>query len=98
MQEVSYLGVYHHLKLLDTYLLSQWESDEDVDGLEEGVLNGEDLNDQIMEEARDEWLVDDLVALGVCAENQMVNDTLDQRTSSTLTPSASSISDPVHGS
>lgn len=78
MQEVPYLGVYHHLKLLDTYLLSQWESDEDVDGLEEGVLNGEDLNDQIMEEARDEWLVDDLVALGVCAENQMANDTLDR--------------------
>jgi hypothetical protein len=93
MQEVPYLGVYHHLKLLDTYLLSQWESDEDVDGLE-----GEDLNEQIMEEARDDWLVDDLVALGVCAENQMANDTLDQRTSSTLTSSAPSTSDPVHGS
>jgi len=78
--------------------LSQWESDEDVDGLEEGVLIGEDLNDQIMEEARDEWLVDDLVALGVCAENQMANDTLDRRTSSTLTSSAPSISDPAHGS
>ena len=98
MQELPYLGVYHHLKLLDTYLLSQWASDEDVDGLEEeGVLSGEDLNDQIMEEARDEWLVYDLVALGVCAENQMANDTLDRRTSA-LTSSASSISDPVHGS
>ena len=86
------------MKLLDTYLLSQWESDEDVDGLEEGVLSAEDLNNQILEEARDEWLVDDLVALGVCAENQMANDTLDRRTSSTLTSSASSISDPIHGS
>lgn len=78
--------------------MSQWELDEDVDGLEEGVLSGEDLNNQIMEEARDEWLVDDLVALGVCAENQMANDTLDRRTSSTLTSSASFTSDPVHGS
>ena len=53
-----------HLLLLDTYLLGQWEapSDDDVNDGEE------DVKEDQLEQAKDEWLLEALVALGICSE------------------------------
>ena len=58
-----------HLLLLDTYLLGQWQAPSSDD-----VSNGEeDPRENELEQAKDEWLLEALVALGVCAEIKLRN-------------------------
>ena len=58
-----------HLLLLDTYLLGQWEAPSSDD-----ASNGEgDPREDELEHAKDEWLLEALVALGVCAEIKLRN-------------------------
>lgn len=57
--------------MLDVYLLGQW-SDAPVGADEEDVGDTETCtqaeNERILHTARQEWLADALIALGVCAE------------------------------
>ncbi|KAF8638444.1 hypothetical protein AX17_002201 [Amanita inopinata Kibby_2008] len=64
-----------HLRLLDTYLLGQWQAtrdDESADGKEGEHDDGlcADVG-TTLERARDEWLPAALVGLGVCAEMKL---------------------------
>ena len=60
---LSYEIVYYHLQILEAYLSNQWELSQGKDH--------EEINENAMEMARDEWLVDDLIALGVCTELEL---------------------------
>ena len=60
---LSYEIIYYHLQMLEGYLSNQWESPQS-----KGSQDQEEINENPMEMARDEWLVDDLIALGVCTE------------------------------
>ena len=63
---LSYEIIYYHLQMLEAYLSNQWES------LQSRSSQGqEETNENAMEVARDEWLVDDLIALGVCIELEL---------------------------
>ena len=64
--DLSYEIIYYHLQMLEAYLLNQWESPQS-----KGSQDQEEINENAMEIARDEWLVDDLIALGVCAELEL---------------------------
>ena len=63
---LSYELIYYHLKMLEAYLSNQWESPQS-----RGSQDQEEINENAMEMARDEWLVDDLIALGVCTELEL---------------------------
>ena len=63
---LSYEIVYYHLQMLEAYLLNQWESPQS-----KGSQDQEEINENAMGMARDEWLVDDLIALGVCTELEL---------------------------
>jgi hypothetical protein len=66
---IVYENVYYHLQLLETYLSNQWESPQS-----KGSQTQEDwreINKSAIEKARDEWLVDDLIAFGVCTELEL---------------------------
>lgn len=65
---VGFECVGAHLLLLDTYLLGQWEAPSSDD-----ASNGEDPREDDLEQAKDEWLLEALVALGVCAEIRLRN-------------------------
>ncbi|KAF9006201.1 hypothetical protein BDQ17DRAFT_1352946 [Cyathus striatus] len=74
---VPYENIHFHLRLLDTYLLKQWDDEHSLtesqsQGQEDGINSSElDYEAQIKQEldkAREEWLVRELVALGICAE------------------------------
>ncbi|KAF5316194.1 hypothetical protein D9619_006277 [Psilocybe cf. subviscida] len=83
-QSVPLQSVYQHLRLLDAYLLDQWqvppsegESSQGTDVTDHGGSgngNGSaseswrEANDAAMKTARDTWLAQDLVAFGVCTE------------------------------
>ena len=60
---INYENIYYHLQLLETYLSNQWASRSEEDWRE--------INENAMEKARNEWLVDDLIALGVCTELEL---------------------------
>lgn len=66
---IGFECVNAHLLLLDTYLLGQWEapSDDDADNSEE------DSKEDQLEQAKDEWLLEALVALGICSEIRLRN-------------------------
>ena len=63
---LSYETIYYHLQMLEAYLSNQWESSQS-----KSSQGQEEINENAMEMARDEWLVDDLIALGVCAELEL---------------------------
>lgn len=63
---LSYEIIYYHLQMLEAYLLNQWESPQS-----KGSQDQEEINENAMGMARDEWLVDDLIALGVCTELEL---------------------------
>jgi hypothetical protein len=63
---LSYEIIYYHLQMLEAYLSNQWESLQS-----KGSQDWEGINENAMEMARDEWLVDDLIALGVCTELEL---------------------------
>ncbi|KAG6841121.1 hypothetical protein C0991_001690 [Blastosporella zonata] len=67
--KIPFEAVHCALRLLDVYLLGQWGTavvDADTDeGEQRRVRNA---NEAELEKARDEWLADGLIALGVCAE------------------------------
>ena len=63
---LSYEIIYYHLQMLEAYLSNQWESPQSKSGQSQEEING-----NAMEMARDEWLVDDLIALGVCTELEL---------------------------
>lgn len=56
--------------MLDMYLLGQWGAADSTgeDSTEEEGRNAEADNGQVITKARDEWMVNALVGLGVCAE------------------------------
>ena len=58
MEDLSYESIHHQLKLVDGYLLGQW-----------ACMDQEENKAQMsLDKARDEWMIRDLVALGVCCE------------------------------
>jgi hypothetical protein len=68
VKPLPYGCIYYHLRLLDTYLLGQWGS---------GGTFTEDLVaatradvEEHLNKARDEWIVDGLINLGVCTEQK----------------------------
>ena len=63
---LSYEIIYYHLQMLEAYLSNQWESPWN-----KGSQDQEEINGNAMEIAREEWLVDDLIALGVCTELEL---------------------------
>jgi hypothetical protein len=63
---LSYEIIYFHLQMLEAYLSNQWESPQSKGGQDQ-----EEINENAMEMARDQWLVDDLIALGVCIELEL---------------------------
>ena len=63
---LSYEIIYYHLQMLEACLLNQWESPQS-----KSSQCQEEINENAMEMARDEWLVDDLIALGVCTELEL---------------------------
>jgi len=63
---VPYESVYHHLKLLDAYLVGQWTSIGH--GADPDWEKDEVEGHRFLDKARDKWMVRDLVALGVCCE------------------------------
>ena len=63
---LGYEIIYYHLQILEAYLSNQWQSPQ-IKGSEDQ----EEINENAMEMARDEWLVDDLIALGVCTELEL---------------------------
>lgn len=67
---ISYESIYYHLQLLETYLSGQWKSPQGKDSQSkvESQEGWRETNENVMAKARDEWLVDDLIALGVCTE------------------------------
>ncbi|KAF8809523.1 hypothetical protein BYT27DRAFT_7094210 [Phlegmacium glaucopus] len=70
---INYENVCYHLQLLDTYLSNQWGSPQSK-GSQDQEADQEDwreINENVMGKARDEWLVDDLIALGVCTELEL---------------------------
>jgi hypothetical protein len=69
-QAINYELVHYHLQMLERYLSNQWESPQSKGS--QGQVVGQLENDEnAMEMARDEWLVDDLIALGVCTELEL---------------------------
>ncbi|PPQ65170.1 hypothetical protein CVT24_011033 [Panaeolus cyanescens] len=74
---VPYESARDHLHLFTAYLMDRWQPSEDVDTPEE---DQEERNQHEMDKARDEWLVDDLIALAVCIELQMLSEESDQDT------------------
>ncbi|KAF9478231.1 hypothetical protein BDN70DRAFT_880183 [Pholiota conissans] len=79
---IPYHSIYYHLRLLDTYLLEQWDPQQEESGQEfsQDSSAEEDLikrNNDEMAKAREEWLADDLVAFTVCVELNKVNDEAD---------------------
>jgi len=70
---ISYENVYYHLQLLDTYLSNRWEPppSKGSQDQEAGQEDWRETNENAMGKARDEWLVDDLIALGVCTELEL---------------------------
>ena len=70
---IGYENIYYHLQLLDAYLQNQWESPQskgDPDQ-EAGQEDWRKINENAMGKARDDWLVNDLIALGVCTELEL---------------------------
>jgi hypothetical protein len=63
--DLSYEIIYYHLQILEAYLSNQWESAQSKS------KGQEEINENAMEVARVEWLVDDLIALGVCIELEL---------------------------
>ncbi|KAG6879928.1 hypothetical protein C0992_009283 [Termitomyces sp. T32_za158] len=64
---IPFESIYYALRLLDVYLLGQWGT-AIVEPVGEGEQRVEKANEAEVEEAREEWLAEGLVALGVCAE------------------------------
>ncbi|KDR80790.1 hypothetical protein GALMADRAFT_264743 [Galerina marginata CBS 339.88] len=73
---VPFENVYCHLLLLDTYLLDQWEPPPMNDGSQSQTadIDIKDSNDEELDRARDSWLAEDLVALGLCVEINLISD------------------------
>jgi len=61
VKPLSYECIYYHLRLLDTYLLGQWGPDDLVHATRTDI-------EEHLNKARDEWMVDGLINLGVCTE------------------------------
>ncbi|KAF4610570.1 hypothetical protein D9613_007096 [Agrocybe pediades] len=67
---LPYENLSYHLRLLDAFLLDQWDSSA-LNNVQSQEMENNDMkakNDEALSQARDEWLADDLVALGVCIE------------------------------
>lgn len=67
---LPYGCIYYHLRLLDTYLLGQWGSGGTFT---EDSVDATDIEEHL-NKARDEWVVDGLINLGVCTEQNGRND------------------------
>ncbi|KAF8956935.1 hypothetical protein BDZ97DRAFT_2079509 [Flammula alnicola] len=67
---VPYQSVYYHLRLLDTYLLHQWDvqPNESSQNSTQEANDWKQDNEDEMNKAREDWLADDLVAFGICIE------------------------------
>jgi len=63
VKPLSYGCIYYHLRLLDTYLLGQWGSDDLADATRADI-------EEHLNKARVEWMVDGLINLGVCTEQK----------------------------
>lgn len=64
-----YSSIYYHLRLLDMYLLDQWNIPRD--GFSQDSPEDDEYlqrNNNAMSRAREEWLADDLGAFGVCIQ------------------------------
>ena len=72
-QAIVYENIYYHLYLLEKYLSNEWESPRSrgSQGQEPHRQNWRENNENAMAKARDDWLVDDLIALSVCAELEL---------------------------
>jgi hypothetical protein len=70
---IPFQAIYYHLRLLDAYLLRQWgsfvtgDNDTEDDG-QKKRRNAKKDNGEMLNEARQDWLVNGLIAVGVCAE------------------------------
>jgi hypothetical protein len=69
VEAIPFECVYQHLKLLDAYLVGQWT----VAGCETDPNQQRQEDKGYLRDARDEWMVRDLVVLGVCCEVKMRN-------------------------
>ncbi|TFK39748.1 hypothetical protein BDQ12DRAFT_734486 [Crucibulum laeve] len=72
--QVPYENAHNHLRLLDTYLLSQWDTSNSYTSNSQDETADEswiEANETVLQNARDEWLIDELISLGVCAEIRM---------------------------
>ncbi|KIM44446.1 hypothetical protein M413DRAFT_24942 [Hebeloma cylindrosporum] len=70
VSRLPFEAVYYHLRLMDTYLLDQWDQTP--------TQAAESANEDELNIARDSWLAEDFIALGVCIELVKGNeDTLD---------------------
>lgn len=67
---MSYESAHAYLQLLTNYLLDQWQPYDDSDSKAE---EQEERNQHEMDKARDEWLVEDILALAVCIELRMTS-------------------------
>lgn len=66
---IPYPTTYYHLRLMDSYLLDQWDTLNDESTPNSSAeIDRAKRNDDEMDNAREEWLMDDLGALGVCIE------------------------------
>ena len=79
---LPYDNIYHHLSLLDTFLLDQWEPPPASEGSQsqsqsQGGREYKERNQGEVDHARDKWLAEDLLALCVCLELSEQSDDLD---------------------
>ncbi|KAJ3514159.1 hypothetical protein NLJ89_g2533 [Agrocybe chaxingu] len=80
VESLLYESVYHHLRLLDAYLLGQWglssssESSQDLQSQSEDGEAEKSLIDAEIGKARDTWLAEDLITLGVCVGLKGIDD------------------------
>ena len=60
--------VYYHLRLMDCYLLDQWGALSAEEASQTSAQAVEARNEEELNMARDSWLAEDFIALGVCIE------------------------------
>ncbi|KAJ2915931.1 hypothetical protein MD484_g4464, partial [Candolleomyces efflorescens] len=69
--DVEFENVFAHLRLLDLYLLGQWEPSPESS---QSQSQDSSPNDEVLLEARQAWLIDGLVMLGIYAEIALLRD------------------------
>ncbi|CAA7269251.1 unnamed protein product [Cyclocybe aegerita] len=83
VESLLYESIYHHLRLLDAYLLGQWDLSSSSESNQPFQSQSEDeeaekaLIDAELGKARDTWLAGDLITLGICVGLKGIDDNPD---------------------